>query len=130
MHYYLRIGFGAYAYPVYADRHGDGAIGFYAYFYALLVKGGEEGFVELQQGFSARADNVGIGLMGRPEAGYLLCELLCGVAAAVFAIHAPKVGIAKLADRLVPILFPTTPQVAPAKPAEYGWPTSLRTFAL
>lgn len=127
------IGFGTHAHPVHSARYGQGAIGFDGHLEVLIVKGRYCGFIQLQQGFASRADDVGSitrPVVG-PEPGNCpgqICRV--GIAPTMLPVHTPEVGIAKSADGLVPVLFPAAPQIAAREAAKYGRAARLGTLAL
>jgi len=129
--YPLAAGFGAHAYPVEAGRRVAGAIGFDGHLEAELVKGFDEGFVELKERLASGAYHVGRAGAGRgPEARYLEGQLIGCIAAAIGAVDAAKIGIAKLADGRAAIFFAAAPEVAARKAAEHGGAAGLGALAL
>ena len=101
---------------------------------ALVMQRVDRGVVELQQGFAAGAHDEGVLAAaghGVPGRGNRACQLL-GVLelATADAIGADKLGVAKLADGAIAMLFAPTPQVATGETAEHRRAADVHAFAL
>ena len=91
-----RGAFGADADPVDAGRRLDGAVGFDGDGEAARVDDGEQGRVELQQGFAAGEDDVAVGGVGAPGGFDGVGEPFGGGEfAAAVAVGADEVGVAE-----------------------------------
>ena len=100
----------------------------------IVLRPGDRGdaIIDLQQRFAASQHHIGrAGLAGGPLRRDMACQLgRFAEGAAQRAIGANKVGIAKAADRLGPVLLAAVPEVAAGKAAEHGRPAGLQAFAL
>ena len=90
--------------------------------------------IKLKERFAAGADDVAMGIWRWPRrpavrhrAGQLLRR---GEPASADAIRSHEVGVAELANGRMTIGLAAGPQVTPAEPAEYRWPTALRPLSL
>ena len=124
-------GFWTYAKPVDPARWFYRAIGLYRYFYIFFMESIDQSFIQLQQGFSARANHQRFtGPANRPKRQYLLHQSRCFVLPPVISVNTYEVRITKPANSLVAVGFPPTPQVASRKAAKNGRPAGLCAFPL
>ena len=100
----------------------------------LLVQGLDKWTVQLQEGFSSRADNkapTSVTAICRPSRCHCTGDSV-GISKRVTprTISSDEVGVAELADGAVPIGFAARPQVASSEAAKDGRPPSVHSLTL
>jgi len=117
--------------PVNAVRRQAGSVGFDGDFKTVGVTGGDQGRVQLKQGFSAGKHHEPTIPFWAPSRSDRVGQCAGGFkTTAAVAIGAHEVGVAKPADGFGPIGLSSRPQVAAAQTAEDRDPTRLCPFAL
>src|SRR5690554_5239296 len=129
--HHLGVGLWADTQPVNSLWCRQGTVGFHPYLETRSVEGINQRLVQLQQGFPTGANHVGSARGVGPKLTNMFGQLHSSPeTTAILAVSTDKIGIAEVADSPRPILLPSGPQIAFAKPAEYRCPARLGTFTL
>ena len=121
----------AHANPVDSGRGSLRAVCLHRHFEAGGVQRDDGVEVELQQGFTPRADYIrSPAPVTRPTAAHHLGQLRGAVEAAAVRPHPHEIGIAKGAHGAVPIGFATAPQIAAGEATEDRRPSGVNSFTL
>jgi hypothetical protein len=126
-----RAGFRAHANPVDAVQHRQRTIRFDRHFEAGGMQGIDERRVDLQHGLTACADHELVRFAFRPlrrDHGDEVCRR--AIFAAVLAIRADEIRVAKLADCVRAIFLATRPEIAAGEAAEHSRTAGVCAFAL
>src|SRR5262249_36087886 len=125
-------GFRAHADPVEAGWGPERAICLDGDFEAARVERSDSGFVELEQGLAAGADDepLPMPVQGGPASRDRVGQLVGGPELATIGADADKVRVAEAADRVGAVLLTAGPEVAAGEAAEHSRPAGVGSLAL
>ena len=121
---------GADADPINARMDRNGAVAFNGDLKPVGMQCVDNRIINLQHGLAAGYHDIARLRAITPQSRDFCSKVSRVITPAIFAIHADKIGVAKLADGRTAVFFATRPQIASGKAQKHRTAARMNAFAL